>query len=366
MLVLESSSLPVNAGIPHIGIFDRFSSGKDKYPPSENPKLRCAITTLKHMIYFEDLQLDIPMPCGKYEFDKATLVDFASRYDPQAFHMDEEAARDSIFGRLTASGLQSASAARHLTLQAVLGKTRYLGSPGVSAMQMRSPVWPGRTVHVTHTFESIDPVAHLPGIAVVTGLTRGVDSDGATVIETRELNWIGSRELSVDVDAQTLRNDGAASLSLGPFKRLTGAKTAPHDDSKLYFEDCELGSVHGSAEFTISEANDAAFRGAFDAQHEDGSTLPNEWQGPALGIRVMADAFLLRTMNMGGPGLDLVRWPHLVGAGNRVRGELKIVQTRPLRSRPHVGLVKAECLCVDERDNAVASYEVTTFVRRRP
>jgi acyl dehydratase len=80
----------------------------------------------------------------------------------------------------------------------------------------------------------------------------------------------------------------------------------------------------------------------------------------------MADAFLLRTMNMGGPGLEIVRWPSLVAAGDRIRGELKIVQTRPLKSRPNVGLVKAECVCVNQHGHAVASYEVTTFVRRAP
>lgn len=318
------------------------------------------------MIYLEDLPLNTPLPCGEYVLDEATMVEFASRYDPQDFHLDAEAARSSIFGRLTASGLHSASSSRHLVLKSVLSKVRFLGSPGATIMQMRSPVWPGRRVIVTHTFESIESLTRWPGIAVVAGITRGVDAEGTPVIEIKDLNWIGSRALTSNIDMQALHRDPEASAALGPFKQIGVVAPAPHDESKFYFEHCEIGSAYASAEFFLGQSELSAYRGAFDAQHEDGSVLRNEWQGPAHNLRLMAEAFLLRTMNMGGPGIEMVRWPNPLAVGDRVRGELKIVHTRPLQSRPNVGLIKAECICSNQEGETVASYDVTTFLRRLP
>jgi len=318
------------------------------------------------MLFLEDLQLNRPIPCGEFEFSQRSIVDFASHYDPQPFHLSDEGGKASLFGRLTASGMQSASAARHLVLKALLSRTRFLGSPGAIFMQMRSPVWPGRKITVTHTFKSIVPVAGRPGVAAVDGVTRGIDSAGVSVIEINDLNWIGSRTFGATADLPDLAHNIDASAALGPFKRLGGVLQTPPDDSRLFFEHCPVGRIFASADFTIDEAAELNYRRTFDARHEDGSTLRNEWHAPSVGIRIMADTFLLRSMNMGGPGLELVRWPSGLSAGDHIRGEMKVVDARPLKSRPHVGLLKAEHTCANQRGEMVASYAVTTFIRKLP
>ena len=54
--------------------------------------------------YFEDYRTGEVFEIGDYLITREEIVDFASRYDPQPFHVDEAAARDSIFGGLIASG----------------------------------------------------------------------------------------------------------------------------------------------------------------------------------------------------------------------------------------------------------------------
>ena len=55
------------------------------------------------MIYFEDLELDKERYFGSYEVTREEVLDFARKYDPQPFHLSDEAAAETHFGRLAAS-----------------------------------------------------------------------------------------------------------------------------------------------------------------------------------------------------------------------------------------------------------------------
>ncbi len=104
------------------------------------------------MIYFEDLEVGQTTYFGSYEVTREEVIDFARRYDPQPFHLSDEAAAKTHFGRLAASGWHScamtmAVIARHVvnTEQAVLG------SPGIDELRWLKPVYPGDTLHVSST-----------------------------------------------------------------------------------------------------------------------------------------------------------------------------------------------------------------------
>ena len=57
------------------------------------------------MLYFDNISLEYSSLVGTYEITKEEIVEVAARWDPQLFHVDEEAADRSIFGGLTASSL---------------------------------------------------------------------------------------------------------------------------------------------------------------------------------------------------------------------------------------------------------------------
>ena len=59
--------------------------------------------------YFEDVEVGKVHAYGRYEVTREDVIDFASKFDPQPFHLSDEAAAETHFGRLSASGLHTAS-----------------------------------------------------------------------------------------------------------------------------------------------------------------------------------------------------------------------------------------------------------------
>lgn len=101
------------------------------------------------MIYFEDLVVGEENRLGSYHVTREEVIEFARKYDPQPFHLSDEAAAGTHFGRLAASGWHScamtmAVIARHVTHGGQAG----LGSPGIDALRWLKPVYPDDTIHV--------------------------------------------------------------------------------------------------------------------------------------------------------------------------------------------------------------------------
>ncbi|WP_422343634.1 MaoC family dehydratase [Parasphingorhabdus sp.] len=103
------------------------------------------------MLYYEDIQIDIVQKYGSYEVTKDEVIEFASKYDPQPFHLDEEAAAKTHFGRLSASGWHSAAMMMRMMVdQMNANKQAGLGSPGVDNLRWLKPVYPGDTLRCEH------------------------------------------------------------------------------------------------------------------------------------------------------------------------------------------------------------------------
>src|SRR6476660_771319 len=101
------------------------------------------------MIYFEDLEIGKPAVFGTYDVTREEVLDFARKYDPQQFHLSDEEAAKTHFGRIAASGWHTAAMtmaviARHV----VEHKQAGLGSPGIDELRWKKPVYPGDTLHV--------------------------------------------------------------------------------------------------------------------------------------------------------------------------------------------------------------------------
>lgn len=322
------------------------------------------------MKYFDDLAVGSVTACGSFSFAREESIDFARRYDPQLFHLDDAAASRSVFGVLTASGLHSACAARKLALQNVLGDTRYLGSPGAKRMLMHKPVYPGTVVRVTHTVKEVQRLADWPGVALVESHTHGFGSEGELIMTIEDSSWIGSRALPDDFDASPLLESPSASA---PFETLhhrpdlLAQSPSPRDDGRLYWDDCPVGKTFNSGEFAVSAAEIESFHAQFDPdpKFSGGRALRHDWHSACLGIPIVGDAFWYRYENVGGPGLDFLQWPHALQAGDRLRGQATIIQARPLRTRPGLGMAQIHNVCVNQRGQVVSSFVSTTFSRMR-
>ncbi|HEY9093204.1 MaoC family dehydratase [Parasphingorhabdus sp.] len=99
------------------------------------------------MLYYEDIQLNQPQKFGQYEVTREEVIEFASKYDPQPFHLDDEAAAKTHFGRLAASGWHSAAMMMRMLVDHMkTHKQAGLGSPGADNIRWVKPVYPGDTL----------------------------------------------------------------------------------------------------------------------------------------------------------------------------------------------------------------------------
>jgi len=99
---------------------------------------------------FEDFEVGARSCFGHYEVTREEVLEFAAKYDPQPFHLDDAAAAaNPIFGRLAASGWQSAAIAmRMLVDQDQIEGGGRLGSPGFEELSWLMPVYPGDVLHL--------------------------------------------------------------------------------------------------------------------------------------------------------------------------------------------------------------------------
>jgi acyl dehydratase len=101
------------------------------------------------MLYFEDIIVGSTSSFGHYEVTMEEVLEFASKYDPQPFHLDNEAAAQTHFGRISASGWHTcAMTMRMLVDNMKVNKQAGLGSPGVDEIRWLKPVYPGDTLRV--------------------------------------------------------------------------------------------------------------------------------------------------------------------------------------------------------------------------
>lgn len=100
-------------------------------------------------IHWEDFETGEVIDLGEYHVTREEILEFAERYDPQPFHTDEDAARDSIYGGLIASGWHTCAMMMRLLCDAVLVEAESMGSPGVERVRWLKPVRPGDTLRGT-------------------------------------------------------------------------------------------------------------------------------------------------------------------------------------------------------------------------
>jgi acyl dehydratase len=98
--------------------------------------------------YLEDFQPGEEIELGTTTVSRDEILDFARHYDPQPFHVDEEAARQSIYGGLIASGWHTAAMVMRVLVDGLVKGTVTMGSPGIDEIRWLKPVRPGDTLSV--------------------------------------------------------------------------------------------------------------------------------------------------------------------------------------------------------------------------
>jgi acyl dehydratase len=117
--------------------------------------------------YWEDFEVGQVRDMGTTSATREETIAFARQFDPQPFHLDDEAAKASVFGGLSASGWHTCAMAMRLMVTNFLHETSSLGSPGLESLKWLKPVFPGDTLRLRQTILDTKPMGKRPDVGMV-------------------------------------------------------------------------------------------------------------------------------------------------------------------------------------------------------
>ena len=132
--------------------------------------------------YWEDMTVGQARDLGTITPTAEEIVAFASQFDPQPFHLDEEAAKDSVFGGLCASGWHTCALAMRLMVTNFLHESSSLGSPGLESLKWLKPVFPGDTLRLQHTVIESRPMTKRLDVGLVRTVWAMFNQHGEQVL----------------------------------------------------------------------------------------------------------------------------------------------------------------------------------------
>jgi acyl dehydratase len=131
--------------------------------------------------YFDDFKPGDRFESAPLEITQALIMDFARFYDPQVFHLDPVAARDTIYGGLIASGLQTIALTFKLFIETGTLAACSLGSPGLDEVRWKRPVRPGDTLRVITEVLEVRPSTSKPDRGILRVRYTTLNQRGETV-----------------------------------------------------------------------------------------------------------------------------------------------------------------------------------------
>jgi len=144
----------------------------------------------------------------------------------------------------------------------------------------------------------------------------------------------------------------------------------------LYFEDFHPGRRFELGPGRVNEQEMLAFAKRFDPQgiHQTAAAaatagfpeiIASGWFTASLFMRMQCDAFMLNSACIASPGIDNLRWLRPVVAGQVLYGQVTVVSTRVLNSRPDTGVVTCDGCLRDDTGESLMSLTSSAFYRRR-
>jgi acyl dehydratase len=144
--------------------------------------------------YFEDYMVGLEQEVGSVSLSEAEMIDFASKYDPQDFHVDSEKAAMGPFGGLVASGWHTAAVVMRLLVDRYLNGASSLGSPGLDELRWLAPVRPGDVLTVHARVLEARRSNSKPDRGLIHTRIETLNQDGVTVMTMTAVTVVACRE----------------------------------------------------------------------------------------------------------------------------------------------------------------------------
>lgn len=143
--------------------------------------------------YLDDFEIGERFVTRGATLTESMIIDFALTYDPQPFHMDAEAARQSNYGGLIASGFQTLALGFRLVLETGIFRASSMGSPGFDELRWLRPVRPGDTLHTELEVIEKKPSASKPDRGILRVLYSIKNQKQEEVLTFRSMHLLARR-----------------------------------------------------------------------------------------------------------------------------------------------------------------------------
>ena len=139
--------------------------------------------------YFDDFKVGDRFTTKGLTLTEAAIIDFAFKYDPQPFHLDKNAAAESHFGGLIASGFQTLACGFRMLIQENLIGDAGMGSPGLDDLRWLQPVYAGDTIYMDMEVVEMTPSESRPdrGRARCAYTIRNQHGEAVLTVTARQL-----------------------------------------------------------------------------------------------------------------------------------------------------------------------------------
>lgn len=339
--------------------------------------------TLDGLLHYEDIALNDVKVYGPLVVTKDDIITFASRYDPQPIHLDEEAAKHSIVGGLCASGVHSCSLMMRLLCDHWLNHTASLGAPGLEEMKWVRPVRPGDALSIRIHFDAKRTMSSRPNVGMAHAVYEMINQNGETVLSSMCQQLIRVRHPAPAAPAAA----PSAQRERAKIQSLWDEPAGPPPDGGTFFEDHEIGRIVDLGSHTFEAGEIMDFARQFDPQpfhlSEEagkkslfGGLAASGWHTYAHYIRVVvlerqrhaaaAKAAGLPMAAYGpSPGFKDLKWPKPVIVGDTISYRIKTIDKIEMKSRPTRGIVVSQGQGRNQKGEIVFDYQGMIIVERR-
>jgi len=146
------------------------------------------------MRYLEDIEVGTVSRFGSYAVTREEVLDFAGKYDPQPFHLSDEAAAQTHFGRIAASGWHSCSMTMAMIVENMKEHPQAgLGAVGVDELRWVKPVYPGDVLRCESEVIDVRPSTSRPEMGSVKSRTTTFNQKDEPVLRFTAIALIRRR-----------------------------------------------------------------------------------------------------------------------------------------------------------------------------
>jgi acyl dehydratase len=145
--------------------------------------------------YFEDYVAGSSHEFGSVVVEETEVIAFGKRFDPQVFHTDPEAAQETIFGGLIASGWHTAGLMMRLIVEHYLSHVASLASPGIDELRWHLPVRPGDELSLRVTITEARRSRSKPDRGIVHTFVEVLNQERQVVMSLKAMNMMLCREV---------------------------------------------------------------------------------------------------------------------------------------------------------------------------